>query len=483
MMNFNLFRVYPKYKWALAFSDLIALHISFIFSLFLVVNIRPKLWLINGQFHDYDFYYNFCIYSVVCVFYFQYSNMYKIQNIYNRSSHIFLIIKSIFFEIVGFITLQFLIFDMTHQPRIFYMLWFLSLSILMLLIRLPFVEFISRNIFIRDRVIIIGAGQRGRKLSQIFKDSVKFKEVIGYIDDSYTENKIDDVPVLGKVSDAPAIGREHKVDYFILAEDHIKRGRFFEIFKFFQSNKLTLYVSSKYLNVLYEKLKLDNYEGFDFGMVRINSRSNNKMLVYLKRIFDITASFTGILLFSPLFICLGLAVKLSSPGKIIYKQIRIGKQGRPFYFYKFRTMYINSDKDNERNTNIEAFIKGEYDAEAGGNLKIVNKSKIIPIGHFLRKYSLDELPQLFNVLIGDMSLVGPRPCVLSEWKVYEDWQKQRLDFVPGCTGVWQVCGRSEVSFEDSVLMDIYYNQNHSLWFDIKIIFQTFLVIFTGKGGG
>jgi FlaA1/EpsC-like NDP-sugar epimerase len=125
----------------------------------------------------------------------------------------------------------------------------------MLLTRLPFVEIISRNTFIRDKVIIIGAGQRGRKLSDIFRDKIKFKEIIGYIDDTCVETYIDNIPVLGNVKDAPEIIKKHKVDYFILAEDHIKRDRFFEIFKFFQSNKLTLYVSSKYLKVLYEKLK------------------------------------------------------------------------------------------------------------------------------------------------------------------------------------------------------------------------------------
>lgn len=482
-MNLSLFRVYPKYKWALAICDLVMLHLSFIISLFLIVQIRPRTWLVNGEFQDYEFYYNFCVYSILCVFYYQYSNMYKIQNVYDRPAHIFLIIKSILFEMIGFIVLQFLIFDMTHQPRMFYMIWFLSLSFLMLLTRLPFVEIISRNSFIRDRVIIIGAGQRGRKLFRILKDKIKFKEVIGYVDDASEERYIENIPVLGKVKDACEIGKEHKVDYFILAEDHIKRDRFFEIFKFFQSNKITLYVSSKYLKVLYEKLKLDSYDGFDSGMVRINSRKNNKMLVYMKRVFDIAASVIGIVFFAPLFIFLAAAVKFSSPGKIIYKQVRIGKQGRPFYFYKFRTMYVNSDRDIERANNMEAFIKGNYQADSDGSLKIVNKSRITPMGNFLRKYSLDELPQLFNVLKGDMSLVGPRPCVLSEWKIYENWQKQRLDFVPGCTGVWQVCGRSEVSFEDSVLMDIYYNQNHTLWFDIKIIFQTFSVIFSGKGGG
>lgn len=143
---------------------------------------------------------------------------------------------------------------------------------------------------------------------------------------------------------------------------------------------------------------------------------------------------------------------------------------------------MRKGKDTEREKHIESFIKGDF-VPADGSTKIVNKAQITPIGGFLRRYSLDELPQLFNVLFGDMSLVGPRPCMLSEWRIYEDWQKQRLDFVPGCTGVWQVCGRSEVNFEENVLMDIYYNQNYSPWLDFKILLKTVYVMLSGKGGG
>ena len=144
-------------------------------------------------------------------------------------------------------------------------------------------------------------------------------------------------------------------------------------------------------------------------------------------------------------------------------------------------MYINSDRDNIRNEKVIKFIKGDVNSSAG-TTKIVNHSQITSVGRVIRKSSLDELPQLFNVLKGDMSMVGPRPCLPQEWNEYESWQKQRLMFMPGCTGLWQVSGRSKVNFEESVIMDLYYNCNVSLWLDLKLILNTIPVMLFSKGG-
>ncbi len=478
MGNF-LFRVYPKYKWALAFNDFLVFHFSFLIALKLRYMSNPDSLFVKQYFEDNYLKAGVIIYSVLCIYYYQYCNLYKIQNIFKSTHHAFLIFKSLIFVVLGFIVFHFLFFYITLQSRGFFLLWFVILGALMMLTRIPFVKIISANRFVRDRIVIIGAGFKGKRFQRLIKHKIKFKEVIGFLDDSSEESVINGIPVLGKIADAEKVKEEYKVDYFFLAIDNIKRDPFFEVFKEFQAKKLPLYISSKYLRTLYEKLNLDMFD--EFGMVRFNSQLNNKLLIYLKRIFDIIFSLVFIILFSPVLIFLALAIKFTSKGNIIYKQIRIGKHGKPFYFYKFRSMYVNSDKDKNRKNTMEAFIKGEFAGEEGST-KIVNTANITPIGKFIRKYSLDELPQLFNVLIGEMSLVGPRPCVLSEWKIYEKWQKYRLDFVPGCTGVWQVCGRSEVNFEESVLMDIYYNQNHSLWFDFKIMLKTVSVVFTGKGG-
>jgi exopolysaccharide biosynthesis polyprenyl glycosylphosphotransferase len=479
MSNF-LFRVYPKYKWALAFSDLFVFHVSFLTALYFTSIYYSDPSFFFKRYREYDLWIIISVYFVCSIYYFQYSNMYKIQTISSNYLHAFLIFKSVFFIVIGFILFQFIFFFIEYESRIFYVIWFVVLSFLMLFARLPFVSIISRTTVIRDRVVIIGTGLKGRRLYNVLKNKIKFKEVIGYLDENIQDSMVEGVPVLGKIADASQIFDKYHIDYFVLAADNIKRDKFFEVFKHFQANKLPLYISSHYLRALYERLHLDLFE--DFGMVRFNSQINNQLFLRIKRVFDIVISLICIILFSPLFIAIAFIIKLTSKGNIIYKQIRIGKAGRPFYFYKFRSMYLNSDKDKNRMNSMESFIKGNFVSDEGTN-KIVNTSNITAIGKFIRKYSLDELPQLFNVLMGDMSLVGPRPCIVSEWRIYEKWQKYRLDFVPGCTGVWQVCGRSEVNFEESVLMDIYYNQNHSIWFDLKIMIKTISVIFLGKGGG
>lgn len=479
MTNF-LFRKYPKYKWALAFNDLLMINVSFGLALGILHRYYPNSPIVQ-QFIDENFFKaGILIYSMLCIFYFQYSNMYKIHSIFKNGLHIFLIFKSTFFAIIGFVVFHFFFFYSGMNSKSFFGIWFLTLSGLMLVSRIPFVSLISRSAFVHDRVVIIGSGQKARRILGAFQSKIKFKEVIGFLTDEALSPRVDGLPVLGSLADVEMVMKRYSIDYFVLAEDNMQRERFFEIFRMFQEKRLPLYVSSQYVRTLYERLNLDRYG--DFGLVRFNSQFNNKLFFYMKRVFDIIFSLIAIVLFSPVLFGIALVIKATSRGNVIYKQIRIGRHGKPFYFYKFRSMYVGNEKDKERQKNVESFIKGDFISEDGSR-KIVNKSRITPVGAFIRKYSIDELPQLFNVLFGDMSLVGPRPCIVSEWKIYEDWQKQRLDFVPGCTGVWQVCGRSEVNFEENVLMDIYYNQNYSIWFDLKIMFKTIYVVLSGKGGG
>jgi len=143
-------------------------------------------------------------------------------------------------------------------------------------------------------------------------------------------------------------------------------------------------------------------------------------------------------------------------------------------------MYIDADEDKNREVFMTDFIKNNKTV-LDGTSKIINESNITPIGRILRKTSLDELPQLFNVLNGDMSLVGPRPCLPYEYESFDDWHKRRHTVLPGCTGVWQVSGRSSVSFKDSVVLDLYYINNMTPWLDLQLIFKTFPVMLFGKG--
>ncbi|HSD63629.1 MAG TPA: sugar transferase, partial [Ignavibacteriaceae bacterium] len=200
----------------------------------------------------------------------------------------------------------------------------------------------------------------------------------------------------------------------------------------------------------------------------------------IKRLFDIIISFIVIAFLSPVILLIMILIKLTSPGPVLFTQVRIGRYGKPFKFYKFRSMRVISGEDEERKQKMIQFMKN--DVTYGNDTKIINDTRVTWIGKIIRKTSLDELPQLFNVLKGEMSLVGPRPCLPYEYDNYDNWQKRRFSAIPGCTGVWQVCGRSSVSFKDSIVLDLYYINNMSPWFDLQLIFKTIPAMLFLRGG-
>ena len=197
------------------------------------------------------------------------------------------------------------------------------------------------------------------------------------------------------------------------------------------------------------------------------------MAVAVKRVFDTTLSLLGLIALSPVFLVIALLVKITSKGPVFYAQKRVGKGGRVFNFYKFRSMVINADE-------IKKTLMAQNEA-TGPIFKMKHDPRITTVGRFIRKYSLDELPQLFNVLKNDMSLVGPRPPIPEEVRKYKKWQTQRLSIQPGITCIWQTSGRSRIGFEDWVRMDIYYIKNWSLWLDIKLLFKTIKTVVTADG--
>jgi exopolysaccharide biosynthesis polyprenyl glycosylphosphotransferase len=211
-----------------------------------------------------------------------------------------------------------------------------------------------------------------------------------------------------------------------------------------------------------------------------------KSSLHLKRLVDIGGSLALLIIGLPVLLAIALAIKLTSKGPVVFRQVRLGQYGRKFNFLKFRSMYVNSDSVIHEQY-VTRFIAGSNDtAQADGNqqkvYKLTKDPRITPVGRFLRKTSLDELPQFWNVLKGDMSLVGPRPPVTYEFKRYSLWHKQRLMSVkPGITGLWQVEGRSRVKFDDMVRLDIRYARMWSFWLDLKILLNTPRAVIAGNG--
>jgi lipopolysaccharide/colanic/teichoic acid biosynthesis glycosyltransferase len=216
------------------------------------------------------------------------------------------------------------------------------------------------------------------------------------------------------------------------------------------------------------------------------SRSRGRFSQAAKRFIDITGSAALLFLLSPVLAAIAVAIKLTSKGSVIFQQERLGQLGARFKCLKFRTMYANNDAKIHQEY-IQRYISGRTDSERTEPekpvvYKITKDPRVTPIGRFLRKTSLDELPQFWNVLVGDMSLVGPRPPLLYEFEIYDIWHRRRvLEVRPGVTGLWQVSGRSRTCFDDMVRLDLRYSQSWSLWLDLKILAATPRAVFSGEG--
>lgn len=257
-------------------------------------------------------------------------------------------------------------------------------------------------------------------------------------------------------------------DYFILAEERGLHLRYFP----------------SMANLLASNVVSDTLAGYPIWELRSTPLDGWGKVV--KRVTDIGIAGLGLIVGSPILMVVALAVKLTSKGPIIFKQERIGERGKPFTFYKFRSMYTEmSTGEGYGGKEAEALrekLKAESNDASGVLFKVKNDPRITKVGKFIRATSLDELPQLWNVLIGNMSFVGPRPALAEEVAQYSKQAKRRLLVKPGLTGLWQVSGRVDVSYEDYVKLDIYYIEHWSWWFDWGIILRTVGVLLTRKGG-
>ena len=212
------------------------------------------------------------------------------------------------------------------------------------------------------------------------------------------------------------------------------------------------------------------------NMIHIDAERLNRQYFYrgIKRLFDVVASSIGVVVISPVLLIIAICIKVDDPhGPVFYTQTRVGKDGHEFKIIKFRSMVSNADE-------LLAKLQDQNEVD-GAMFKMKDDPRITRVGRVIRKYSLDELPQLINVVTGSMSIVGPRPPLVSEVEQYTEYDKQRLLVTPGATGMWQVGGRNYVDFDEMVRLDLTYIQNRSVWLDLKIMLETVKVMIKPNG--
>jgi undecaprenyl-phosphate galactose phosphotransferase len=427
--------------------------------------------------------FEFLVVSLLFLLIFQYNGLYRVNILTTRAAHLSNFMKSLYYGSLNIVIVS-LFIGSTGIVDSRYILFVFLLIIIpsFYLIRIE----LMRNLFIRRRmtsfrrdVLILGDGKAGKMLaSQLMYENPIGLEIVGFIDDSKEigEEIVSGKKVIGHFIDIKGVIKQHNIDELIIAEDNTTNEELLDLIENCKKLHVSLKITSELFEIVGEKIATEKYA--NIPVINISSHYNNRLTYTAKRIMDVTLSVLALIFTAPLFMAIAVLVKVTSPGPIFFKQKRIGHNGIEFDIYKFRSMKMLKGEDEERKLQMLKFLT---DNSGEIKTKVVNESRITWIGMILRKLSLDELPQLFNVIKGDMSLVGPRPCLPYEYEHYPEWQKRRVSVLPGCTGVWQVWGRSSVSYKDSVVLDLYYINNMSPWFDLQLLFQTIPVMLTARG--
>ena len=482
--NLKIFKNYSRLKKKIIYSillivnDVIFLGFSFYYAYYLRFFTRlfrenEISFTINDNYVLFSF-----IFILIALLLFFISKLYNWDNIYRGTSYAFRIVRSIIINIV-IIILMGSLFNRYTFSRI----WLLLLtvfSIATVLTSRLIIEFITqliiKKIGISSKTAIIGIGENGRRIEDTFnRRSFWGFNVVGYIDH---EKRIEEdkkysssFNILGFTEYIKEVVVKNNIQRVIVSGLEYKYNEILEIIEQLKGLDVSIMLFPGFFEFSIKRMAVREISGIplmqvaNIGFFGIN--------LFLKNIVDYVLGIVIFVFFIPVYLVIGLMIKINSPGPVFYKQKRYTKKCKEFYIYKFRTMFMDADKRLEELKHLN---------EADGPLfKIKNDPRITNIGRVLRKFSIDELPQIINVLRGELSLVGPRPPIPEEVEQYNDWEMKRLDVKQGITGLWQISGRSELNFEEMTRLDLYYIQNWSIGMDIMIILKTLPAVIFSKG--
>jgi len=324
------------------------------------------------------------------------------------------------------------------------------------------------------RVLILGAGEMGQTLALRLKMDRSLGGLpIGFLDDDPEKigKSFHGVQVLSKISKAKEIIRSQRIEEVVFATTQLPYQKILDIITECEVLKVSFKIVPGILEIIASRVNIEEVGGIP--LISVSEIGLKGFAAAFKRSVDLVASGTLLIVLSPFFLLFSVLIRLDSKGPVFFSQERVGKDGKIFKMNKFRSMIEGAD---------ELILQMEKLSETEGHIfKIKEDPRMTRMGRWMRRLSVDEWPQLLNVLMGEMSLVGPRPPLPREVEKYSPWHGKRLRVAPGITGLWQVSGRSLLPFEDMVRLDIYYIENWSLWLDIKILFRTIPVVLTASG--
>jgi exopolysaccharide biosynthesis polyprenyl glycosylphosphotransferase len=321
------------------------------------------------------------------------------------------------------------------------------------------------------RTLIVGVNEEAGRVATAMAGHAEGFVPVGYVCADQWGRPTMDIPMVGHVDDLESLIREYHVDCLFVAATGVRPEHVARVSKAARRTGIEVRVTAVLQDVLSSRINpqpLGGVMALGLRPVRLSG-----FQVFAKRMFDLAVTFTLSIVLLPVLVVIALAIKLTSSGPIFFSQERSGLRGRPFQLLKFRTMVVGAENMVETLLDLN---------EASGPLfKIRDDPRVTPVGKVLRKWSLDELPQLINVWRGEMSLVGPRPPLPKEVATYDDWVMGRLEVRPGITGLWQVSGRSDLAFEEYVRLDLFYIENWSLAYDLFILVKTVPIVVSTKG--
>ena len=405
------------------------------------------------------------------------AGLYSRENLLGGTREYSLIFNSVTFGIVLVILILFLVPNFVLARGWLILAWlmtFLTVGSSRFLMRRAVYLLRSKGYFLAP-TLIIGANQEGRLIAdQLTSSPASGLQLLGFIDDRFAPGTtlFQNLCVLGSLDHITNLIKTYKVEEVIIATSAVSRDDMVSLFRRYGiSRHVNLRLSSGLFEIITTGLQVK--ELAYVPLVSVNKVRLTGADQVMKTILDYSLTIPGLIFITPILILISLAIKLDSPGPVMHRRRVMGVNGKEFDAFKFRTMYTNGDEILASHPELQAQLAQDH--------KLKYDPRITRIGAILRKFSLDELPQLFNILRGEMSLVGPRMFAPDEMEKYQQWGINLLTVRPGLTGLWQVSGRSNLNYENRVRLDMYYIRNWTIWLDLQLLWQTIPAVIKGEG--